>query len=589
MGLTPEMAMVLGVLVVGLVLFVTEWLRVDVVALSMVVALVVLGIIEPKTAFSGFGSPPLVFLAGLFVMSGGLVKTGLVERLALLLRAWLRGHPERLAPACIATVAGVSAFVSNTVTVSLFVPVVSTLSKRGKVRPGSVLMPMAFASMLGGTCTVIGTSTNVVVSGQLEEMGLTPYAMFTTALVGLPALLLGMIYLLVIAPRLLRERGEGGGADDYSIRAYLAEVIVTEKSRFVGRSLKGLRLADEGVECLGVVRRPSVELAMPEPDEPFRVGDRLLVKGSSEDIFSLAQRSGLETVAGGRETDAEMDLSLVEAMVAPGSALAGHTLKEALFRQRFGAAAIAIYRHGEVLSEKVGRVRMRVGDVLLVQGSRRATTALAEDDDLLVLDDVSHHRARSGSARRALVVFAGFLIGGMVSGQLAVAALAGGVLMIIAGCLTAEEAQESVDWRLLVLIGGMISMAHAMSETGAAEWVATNLVAAVGDLGPRVVLATFFLMTVALTQAMSNQAAALVVLLVGLEAGKSLGIPPLSMAVTITMAASCAFLTPLEPVNVLVYGPGRYRFLDFARVGAPLTLLVLLVTVLMVPWVFPFG
>jgi di/tricarboxylate transporter len=295
--LTLPILIVFAVLGAALVLFVTEWLRVDVVAILMVLVLVATGILEPAEAFRGFGSETIVFLAGLFVMSGGLVQTGVVERIAFALRSVLRRRRNLLPPACVGTVAAVSAFVSNTVTVSLFVPVVNALSRRGGVKPASVLMPMAYASMLGGVCTVIGTSTNVVVSGQLARMGHEPYRFFTTALIGLPVLVVGLVYLLLVAPRLLRGRGGVGGADDYAVRSYLGEVVVAPKSTWLGRTVRQLRLTEQGVEVLGVVRRPGAELREVGPDQRFEEDDLVLLKGSSQDILALTATAGVRTVA----------------------------------------------------------------------------------------------------------------------------------------------------------------------------------------------------------------------------------------------------------------------------------------------------
>ena len=588
MELTPDILIVFAILAAAVVLFVTEWLRVDVVAVLMVLTLVATGVLEPHEAFQGFGSETIVFLAGLFVMSGGLVQTGVVERIAFGLRTVLRRRKHLLPPACVGTVATVSAFVSNTVTVSLFVPVVNALSRRGGVKPATVLMPMAYASMLGGVCTVIGTSTNVVVSGQLQRFGLEPYDFFTTARIGLPVLAVGLVYLLFVAPRILRGRGGVGGAEDYEVRSFLGEVVVSPKSAWVGRTVRQLRLTEQGVEVLGVVRRPDAELREAGPDTRFEEDDLVLLKGSSQDILALTNTAKVSTVADkGDEKVADTELRLVEVMVAPGSTLVGHTLKEARFRQRFGAAAIAIYRQGGALHQKVGRVRLHVGDVLLVQGSRGATEALAESTDLIQLEDVSRHRGRTGHAWLALLLFLGFVVGGITTGEFAFCALAAAALMVVTACITAEEAYEFADWRLLVLIGGMLSVAAAMHETGAAQWLGHHVVAAIGDFGPRVLLGTFFLATVLLTQAMSNQAAALVVLEVALKAAEEAGIAAMPMAITITVAASCAFLTPLEPANVLVYGPGRYRFRDFTIVGLPLTLLVLGITVALVPLMWP--
>lgn len=584
--MTPDQLIVFGILAAALVLFVTEALSAEVVAVVVVLALVGSGVLAAEEAFRGFGSQPIIFLAGLFVLSGGLVKTGVVETVALFLQASVRGRPGRLAAACVATVAGVSAFVSNTVTVSLFVPVVNRLSRRGGMAPGQVLMPLAHASMLGGVCTVVGTSTNVVVSGELPDFGQAPYGLLETAWVGLPALAVGLVYLLVVAPRLL-TRPASDETDRYAMRRYLAEVIVDPDSSWAGRTLRAVRPRDAGVEVLGVVRDGG-EVRVVDPGVPFREGDAVVVKATTDDLLALKTQARLRTVADEKLLDdAAADLVLVEAMVSPGSTLAGHTLKEARFRQRFGAAALAVYRHGEALHAKVGRVRLHVGDILLIQGTPNTLDTLSTSHDLLVLEKVAHPRARRRDRLVALSIFAAFLVVGTLTGSFAVAALGGAALMVATGCITAEEAYEFTAWRVLVVVGGMIAMATAMRETDAAALLAHQVVVLVGGGGGRLLLAAFFVLTVALTQAMSNQAAALVVLPVAVAAAAEAGVGARGLAVTVTVAASCAFMTPLEPASILVHGPGRYRFRDFLIVGTPLTLIVLALTIIIVPVVWP--
>jgi di/tricarboxylate transporter len=440
--------------------------------------------------------------------------------------------------------------------------------------------------MLGGVCTVVGTSTNVVVSGELERLGEPAYGLFETGLVGLPCLVLGMAYLLFVAPRLLARRGAQGPADEYAVRSFLGEVVVAEGSSWVGRSLAGLRPRDRGVEVLGVVRGGG-DVQPIAPEDEFRVGDVVVVKAAPAELLALASADGLRTIADDSQVDrAAHELVFVEVMVSPSSTLVGHTLKEARFRQRFRAVALAIYRHGVALHAKVGRVRLHVGDVLLVQGPAPEVEALADSPHLILLDSGTHHRPRRRDRGLALAVFGVFLLVGGLTGQFAAAALLGAVLMVGLKCITPEEAYAFTGWRVLVIVGGMLALAEAMVQTQAAGWLAHAVLHLAGATGLTGVLALFFLLTIALTQGMSNQAAALVVLPVALAAAAEAGLPARCLAMTITVAASCAFLTPLEPASVLVYGPGRYRFRDFAIVGAPLTLIVLAVTLVVVPAVW---
>jgi di/tricarboxylate transporter len=332
------------------------------------------------------------------------------------------------------------------------------------------------------------------------------------------------------------------------------------------------------------------EPVMPAPAQQFSAGDVLLVDGPLENLVKIRDTRGIEIHAEAKAASAMLDqpTSMVEAMVMPRSELVGRSLKEARFRQRYGVNVIALNRHAEPLREKLGRTRIRVGDVLLIQGRQEALDPLLARRELMVLGSTEFASLLPKRALLASGIFA-LVIVLATSGIVAMpgAVLMGALLLFLTKCLTPEEAYGSIDWRMLVLIAGMIGYGQAMEKTGCAAFLAQHVLALMGGFGPTALIASFYLLTVALTQPMSNQAAALVVLPVAMRAALEAGINPRAMAMTVALAASSSFLTPLEPSCLLVYGPGRYRFFDFVRFGSGLTLIVFLLTVLLVPWIWP--
>lgn len=587
-----EIALVLGLLAVAAVLFCLERMPVDVVALGVLVTLLVSGVLTPAEALAGFASEAVIVIGGIFVLTAGLKASGVLEALGRWAQHLGRGSPRRSMAVLLLLVAAVSAFMNNTTTTAAFLPVAVALARAAGLPPGRVLMPVAFASILGGSVTLIGTSTNVIVSGLLPQFGEPSLGMFELAPVALPIALAGFLYLVFLSDRLLPAREEDVGLEQsYHIRDYLSELVVEPRSPLVGQSV-----AEAGfgkvfdLNLLAIVR--GGELTLPGPHDRLEAGDRLLVEGPLETLAGLGESRGLAIrepkAASAARALRGQSRRLVEAVVLPRSDLVGRTLKELRFRQRFGAGVVALKRHGEPLLEKLGRIRIRVGDVLLILGEEPAVDRVLAPGGLLVVSHRPTPERRLRSLLTAPAVF-GLVVILATSGLLSLpgAVLLGCLLLVATRSLTPQEAYAAIDWRVLVLIAGMMGYAAAMTKTGAAELLAEAVLGVTGGLGPLAVLAAFYLLTVVLTQPMSNQSAALVVLPLALGVAVEAGIHPRAMALTVALAASSSFLTPLEPSCLLVYGPGRYRFLDFPRLGLGLTLLALLLTLLLVPWIWP--
>jgi di/tricarboxylate transporter len=621
--MTLPIATVLILLLAALVLFSTERIPIDIVTILLVVALVLTGTLDVREAFAGFGNDIVITIAGLFVLTGGLVKTGVVDVVGRRLHRIAGGNEFRLATLIMFTAAACASVMKNTTTTAMFVPVVLGMAERARVQPSKLLMPLAFGAILGGTCTLIGTSTNLAVSGALARLGespdfvervgqapqflarfpeptrlFEPFSMFELTPVGVGIVVFGMIYMLVLGLRLLPSRGSDESlAEQYNIREFVSEVIVLEDSPLVGQTLADANLSDAlDLTVVGIIRGVKGRIA-PHADERIEAGDLLLVQGRVEDILRVKNEAGIE-IRPDFELSEEQHLEaggveLFEVLVLRGSDLNGRTLRGLNFRDRYDLTVLAINRHGVALLTKLSSVTLRFGDVLLVQGTRECVERLHAEGNVLLLEDVSARRGRAGKRIWALAAF-GLFIGlsvvkyfVAVDVPLVVAVLLGVLVLLATRSVHTQEVYDLIDWRLIVLIAGMISFGTAMEKTHADQYLAdiiTNNFAAYGGLA---VLAGFFVLTVALTQPMSNQAAALVVLPIAVKAAITLGLNPRTFAMTVTYAASCSFLTPLEPACVLIYTPGRYRFFDFVKVGSILTVVVFAIVMLLVPVFWP--
>jgi len=592
--MTLAIGYVLLLLAVALILFALDKLSVDVVGLIVLLALAIPRVLSPKEALSGFADDTILLLISLFVLTAGIVRTGVVERVGLWLASVGGRNPARVTQLILLAVAAVSSFLSNTVTTAVFLPIMIGVARRAGTALSRVLMPLAFASILAGSVTLIGTSTNLVVSSQLPRYGLPPIGFFELTPVGLGITVIGLLYLVFVAPKLVPDRGRREMTDKYDLRRYLSEALIGKGSRFAGKSLAESQLGSAmNLNVVGIVRDGARGLA-PGPNATLQEDDILLIEGKAEDILSLKDAGGIEIRADVKPTLTDSDLQsekvrMMEAMVTPRSAFAGRTLRESRFRERTGLAVLAIHSAGGAdLVEKLSRTRLHPSDVLLVQGPLDALGRVRAGADLFLLEDVSAHHPRRRRAPLGATIFVASIALGVTGAlPLVIAFLTGGLAMVLFRCLSSEEAYQAVDWRLMVMIACMISFGVAMEKSGAASYLSDLIVRHVSGFGPIALLSAFFALTVVLTQPMSNQAAALVVLPVAIAVSRKLGLNPRAFVMVVTFAASCSFLTPLEPSCVLVYGPGRYKFFDFARVGLPLTVLVFVFSMLLIPVFWP--
>ena len=590
--MTFEIGLLLAIIAVALVLFSFERFPADVIALGVLVTLILTGLLPADQAFAGYGSDAVMLILGLLILTAALVRTGVVEMVGSLILRRTGRNPQRLLAVVLTAPALMSTIMSNTASTAFFLPLVMGMSRRARISPSRLLMPLAFATILASSVTLVATSTNIVVSGLMTQYGLAPIGMFELAPVGIPILLVGLAYMFWIGLRLIPERAHtAAGGDGYAAGNYLTETLILGGSSLAGKTLAESGLGrDLDLTVLGVVRGKRTTLA-PQAALRLEEGDVLLVEGHRDEILKIKDKAGIDIKADFKLTDPTLetdDIKLVEAILLPRSPLVGRTLKGVRFRERYGLQVLAINRHGETIRRKISRTRLQLGDVLLVQGHRANIATLQDDNTFRIISSLDDKRPNLQRAPIAVAAFLGAL--GLASLSLVsfpVAMFLGVLVVFVTRCITPEEAYREVEWKALILIGAMLGLGVALEHTGTARYLAMQIVGFAGHANPLWLLAGFFTLTVLLTQPMSNQAAAVVVVPIALQTALQLGLNPRAFGVMIAVAASCSYLTPLEPACLMVYGPGQYRFLDFLKVGSLLTVLVFLIAILLVPLVWP--
>jgi di/tricarboxylate transporter len=783
---TQEIALILAILGVAILLFVTERIRVDLIALLVMVSLAFTGLVTPEEALSGFSNLAVVTVWAILILSGGLSRTGVANLIGRQISR-LAGHSEvRLLVIIMITAGVLSGFMNNIGVAALMMPVVINLARRMNRPPSKFLIPLAFASLLGGLSTLIGTPPNILISESMRDFGLEPFGMFDYAPVGAAVLIAGVFFIVLIGRHLLpsrdiakessrapeedlgdvydfsdrlfrvkllddspldgktlaeshlgsalglnviaiqredetrlaptpqmklisgdallvggrldlldeirgkrhilmeddhvtaerlispevgvaevqiapgstllgqtlidsdlrknsglnvlaihrkgqahlnhihdyvlkegdtllmqgrkadleafaqspdiesfREISTGEVAKEYRLQDSLISLRIPKDSILVGRTLAQSRLGDAfGLDVLGLNREGETEL-LPDPKEPLLADDVLLVHGDPEDLRTLRGLQRLEI-----DPRAELDLNdfesehvgLAEVVLSPHSTLVGKNLRQLHFREKYGLSVLAIWRGGEAYRSRLRDMALRFGDALLLYGRRERLRVLGSEPDFLVLTEEAQEPPRLEKAPLALLILAGVLVPVLLNWlPIAIAAVAGSVLMILTGCLTMEEAYRSIDWRAIFLIAGMLPMGIAMEQTGAAHLISEGVVRITGGFGPLAVLAGLFVLAALAAQVMPNPAVAVLLAPIAFNSAVDLGVSPYPMMMAVAISASAAFLSPVgHPANVLIMGPGGYRLGDYLKIGIPLTLLVLVVVLLVLPVVWSF-
>jgi di/tricarboxylate transporter len=492
------------------------------------------------------------------------------------------------------SVGAVSAFINNTAAVAILLPPVLAMARRIGVSPSKLLIPLSFASLFGGSCTLIGTSTNLLVSSMGERHGQPPIGMFELSGVGVILALAGLVYMTTIGQRLLPDRGRGADlTEEFDIGSYLTELEIVPGSRLIGTTVGSCALAKEmDADVLAVVRQGQT-MTLPRANTVLEPGDILWVRSDLTAMGAFRNADWVKIRP--REDWADLglesaDATIIEAVVAPGSPLIGKSLEESDFRNRFRATVLAIRHHDHIRHSRLATTRLAAGDALLLEAPRSQISALRRRREFVVVSDVGPLEA---PRRRRLVamVIVGVVVAAAAAGaaHISVAALIGALLLVLTGCLRLDEAYTAIDWQVVFLLGGILPLGLALERTGGADLLAGVLIGWVGSYGPHAILSTLFLVTTILTAFMSNTATAALLVPIAVTTAGTLGIDPRPLIIAIAFGASASFMTPVGyQTNLLVYGPGSYRFGDYLKVGVPLTIVFWALATVLIPLFWSF-
>ena len=590
--MTLEIGLLLAIITLAVVLFSLENLPVDVIALCITMTLILTGLLPAEQAFAGFSSNTVVMIFGLLVITAALMNTGVTDMAGRELLRLAGDRPKRLLAIVMTIPAILSAFISNTATTAMFTPLTLGLARRTKTSAAKLLMPLAFATILASSVTLIASSTNIVVSDIMEHYGMEPLGLFELTAVGIPIAIMGIVYMLTIGHRLIPDRDGGKEfSTPLGLRPYLTEVLILSGSSLIGKTLAESGLGrDMDLTVLRVVRDKNRYL-VPQAKLRLQEGDELLVEGQRAQILKIQDTAGIGLKADITLADPRLqagDSELVEVILLPRSPLTGRTLKTLGFRERYGLQVLGINRRGQAIYRKLSETRLHTGDQLLIQGSRTNITAL-DEDNFHIIGAVEHQRPNRKRAHIAISIFAAVLaLTAFNILSLPVAVILGAIAVFLTRCITPDEAYREVSWKAIIVIGCMLALGRAMEYTGTASYLADRIVSlTLGLTNPVWLLSAFFMLTMILTQPMSNQAAAVLVLPIAIQTAMQLGLNPRAFGAMIAVGASCSFITPLEPACLIVYGPGGYKFTDFVKVGSLLTILVYLVAIALVPVFWP--
>ena len=586
--------LVTAILIVTLVLLITDKAPVDLVAVGIMVSLAVTGILQPNEAVAGFASPAVITVGAMFLMSRGMIRTGAVGFIGQRVIAMARGNHRLALLMSLLIVAAASAFINNTPVVVLFIPIMLAISCEYGISPSKFLIPVSYASILAGTCTLVGTSTNIIVSDLSVQAGYAPIGMFELAWVGLPVAVIGIGFLTLTASRFMPSHAAATcHVDNGEDRTYLAELELPESSALMGQPPAALAERYPALGIVEVVRNADIHY----PDEAglrFAPADLLLVKSSATDIVAILAEGLAELPHEQADLTArgtEPEHLIVELVLPPQSRLIGARVPETKLFGNEDIQIMAIKRRSHHYADlKLHKRRLRVGDILLVRASLTQLEGLRSGGDFIVIEDVHHEIVHKRLAGRALMIF-GAVVTAAATGLLSimVAAMAGVLLMILTGCLQLRSAYRELRADVLLLIVGTIALGQAMQKTGATDLYASAFLQLFAGAGPSVVLGGFLLLTSIGTQILSNNATAVLLLPVAVSTALSLGVDPRPFIIAVCFGASACFASPIGyQTNLMVYGPGNYRFVDYLKLGLPLNLMVIAAGALLIPRFWPF-
>lgn len=586
--------LVLVILSLAILLFASGWIRVDLTSLMILLTLGITGLVSPAEAFSGFSNPAVITVASMFVISAGLTHTGALRPMTAKLMSVAWQGEAQLILTFMLLAAFFSAFINNIGAAAMLMPLAIEVGHKKNISPSKLLIPLAFGSLLGGVCTLIGTPPNLLANALLKQHAGQSFSMFDFSAIGIVMLIAGAFYMLYIGRKLLPDRKTGSLTTAYQVKEYIAEVEVLAESRVASLTIASSQLEENHNIKVRAILRGRKKYPFPHRNSKILSGDILFIEGNPKSILGLFQNEGLQVVPEKeypkdpfRERE---DILVIEASLTPTSEMAGKTLREVKFADTYGLTVLAIWRSGAPVVKKVDHVVLKFGDVLLLQGTREHVVHLGQSHGFLLLGDIetSPYRPHRGPASIAILAGAIFLA---TTGILPImlSATLGALLLVLIRCLSIKEAYESIDWSVILLIAGTLPLGIAMEKSGLAARLAEGLISISGSLGPWPVLSLMIFLTMLLTAVMSNAATVVLFAPIAYSAATHMAVSPKPFFMGIAFAASICFISPIgHQSNALVMGPGGYRFSDYTRVGTALNLICWAIASLLIPLIFPF-
>lgn len=593
--MTPQMALTFIILVGAVILFVTNRLPVDLVALLVLSTLIITRLVTVEEAFAGFSNPAVVTVWSVFIVGAAVQRSGVADLLATRMLQLAGNNEWRLLLVLMTTSALISSVMNNVGAVAILLPPTMAMARKLNQSPSKFLMPVAFASLLGGNLTLIGTPPNILAADLVVQFGLEPLQFFDFTPMGLAALAVGMGYMLLFGRYLLPNRDAGGSlAVSYPLQSYLVEVRLKDNSPLVGQTIQSIQLGKEHQLNIVQIRRGEEHILRPLSDRVLQAGDVLLLEGALPTVMAVSQHKELQVVTdfsaeAWPDTLDTPNQHLSEIAIAPRSIYEGQTVRELEFRNRLRISVLALRHKGQTEVAHLGDVPLEVGDVLLVQGSDTQLRMLHQNSNLLVLTQPEWEEPRLSHALLTIGVLVSVVaVAALGVLHIAAAMFIGAVILLLGRTMTMTQAYRAIDWRAVFLIAAMLPLGGALESTGGAQYVAETVIGRFDNFGTLAILAVVFILTALLTEVVSNAATTVLVVPIAIEIALGLGVNPYTFVMATVLAASTSFMTPVgHQCNVIIFGPGGYQFSDYARVGVGLNILMLLVAVLIVPLIWP--
>lgn len=591
--MTFEICLVLGIIGVAIILFIWEKFSIDTVSILVMLAFVVSGVLEPEEGFAGFTNPATITVGALFVLSAAVFRSGALNSVGGILTQ-LGKSSYTLFLLSLMLFAGIlSAFINDTAVVALLMPIVLKVSRDTKISPSKMLMPLSFGALMGGVCTLLGTSTNILVSGIAKQHGEAPFGIFELTRGGIWFLVVGVLYMVVLGQFLLPKRKqETDLTDAFDLGNYLTEVTLLDNSPSVGKPISESPIGKDDNMQIVQVRRDGNSI-VPTASFVLQAGDELSILCNIERLAALQDRRGIKIKADKKIHEKDLETNnnkLFEVMIPHTSLFIDRSLSELKFKNKYNATVLAIRSRVGTQYDKLNKVKLQQGDVLLVKAGSEQMLMFKETEDFLLLSEYQPEKFNFSRMLPTLLIAFGVIAAAAFGlAPITVCALVGVVVLIMIRSLTPEQAYQAIEWKVVFMLAGVLSMGAALQKTGADKLLATFIVDYLGTFGPHVVLSSFFLATFLLTNIMSNNATAALLAPIAIVTAHAMDVDARPFLMAVTFAASLSFMTPMGyQTNAMIYGPGNYKFRDYLIVGTPLNIILWILASLILPWMYPF-